>query len=212
MNWEKILGLDVEKLYQSFNWFFYLFLLYCIITIASSYRQSNELIIPIGFKTDLFEEGIWQNDSVDEFYKIPAPKSGHFEVKVTTEKYSKALLASKFSQLLHFFAIGFVLWQVRGLAKTIKDKIPFDKKNIKRIRSIGFAFFLLGTVPSFTGKYVANLAKNYIEIPNLELTATPQDSDLYYLYGCYILCTIFLLIAHVFKKGIELQEENALTI
>ena len=210
MNWEKILGLNVKKLYQSINLFFFGLIISYALSIAS--KPSNELVIPVDFKTSLFKEGVWQNDSANEFYKIPAPQHGRFELKLTTNDYPTILIISKFSQLFYLLIAGFIFWQVRGLAKTVRDAIPFDKKNIKRIRSVGFAIILLGLIPTFINRYLIEKAKAYIQIPDLALSFIPQDSDWLQMYSYFILGFIFLLIAHVFKKGIELREENALTI
>ena len=207
MNWEKILGLDAKSIYKSINALWWLFILYCFIIISTSYQKPNEMVIPINFKTALFEEGIWQNGSTNEFYKVTAPKSGHFELKVVTDGYPIALVINKFSQLLYLFLLGFIFWQIKGLAKTIKNKTPFEKHNIKRINRIGFTLIILGFAYPFIDRYLAGLAKTYIQMPDLELKPITQSDWTYYVMGL-----AFILIAQVFKKGIELREENALTI
>lgn len=203
MNWEKILGLNAEKLNQSIKWFIWLYFFYVLITLLTSYRKSNEMVIPIEFTME--ESGIWTVSSNDT-YEVKT-KHGRAELLVETNGYPKELLLGKVGDLLYYLVIAFILWQLKGLSQSIKDKIPFEKANILRVRKIGFAFLFLTVIQPVFYRYLAKSAVQYVDIANLELKVISNFNWPYYFIGL-----VFLLISHVFKKGIELREENALTI
>lgn len=206
MNWEKILQLDAKKLHQSINFLFYLFLFYCFITISTSYRKSNEMVIPIKVKMDIPQEGTWTSSN-NEIYKVTTSEYSNLELLVDTKGYPKELIFNKLLDLLYLFILGFIFWQIRGLSKSIVINKPFGSANINRLRRIGFGIMLLGCVyPVFT-RLLAVLARDKVVITGLEFNPNFLLDWSYYVMGL-----LFFLIAHVFKKGIELREENALTI
>ena len=206
MNWEKIFGLDAKSLYQSINGFWYLFIFYCLVTISMSYKNHNEMVIPINYRLSMPQQGTWENPSNDS-YKVTTSDSGKFELYIDTKGYPKELIINKLSQLLYLFIIGFILLQIRGLAKSILDDKPFGKSNISRLKRIGHAIIILGVIHPLINRYLAALAEDHITISGLELWPYTYIDWSYYVLGL-----VFLLIARVFKKGIELREENALTI
>ncbi len=152
------------------------------------------------------QQGTWENPSNDS-YKVTTSDSGKFELYIDTEGYPKELIINKLSQLFYLFIIGFILLQIRGLAKSILDDKSFGKPNISRLRRIGHAIIILGVIHPLINRYLAALAEDYVTISGLELWPYTYIDWSYYVLGL-----VFLLIARVFKKGIELREENALTI
>jgi len=206
MNWEKIFGLDAKSLHQSINALFWMFLFYCFVTISISYERHQEMVIPINFKMNMPQQGSWKS-ATNESYKVTTSSDGQFELHIDTEGYPKELIISKLSDLLYLFIIGFIFLQIRGLSKSIIEDNPFGKSNISRLRKIGLALIVLGFIYPLLNRYLAALAKEHIVLSGLELKPYTYMNWSYYLLGL-----VFLLIARVFKKGIALREENALTI
>jgi len=206
MNWEKILQLDAENLHKSLNLFFYGFLFYCFVTIVTSFNRFNEMVIPIRFKMNTAQKGIWQS-STSEMYTVTTSKHSRGELHIDTKGYPKELIISKLLDLLYLFFLGFAFLQIMGLSKSIVKKSPFEKANVSRLRKIGFSIIIVGFIHPLLTRYLTILAAKNVTISGLVLDTT-KPMDLHY----YILGMVFLLIAHVFKKGIELREENALTI
>ena len=206
MNWERIFGLDAKSLYQGINALCVFFIFYCIVTISMSYKNHNEMVIPMNYRLSQPQQGIWKNAS-NESYKVRVSSSGQFELHIDTKDYPKELIINKLSKLLYLLIIGFILLQIRGLTKSIVDDKPFGKSNISRLRRIGFAIIILGVIYPLLNRYLAALAEDHVTISGLELWPYTYMDWSHYLLGI-----VFLLIAHVFKKGIELREENALTI
>lgn len=207
MNWEKILQLDANGLYKNINLFFYGFLFYCLITIANSYGKPNEIGVPINFKINTPIQGVWKI-STNEAYNVKISEYGQTNLYIDAKSYSKELIISKLSDLLPLLIFGFIFLQIRGLSKSIVEKKPFEKTNISRLRKIGFGIILFWFIDIVLFRYLALLARDHITISDLEVITTRSFTHLSYA----ILGLVFLLIAHVFKKGIELREENALTI
>lgn len=206
MTWDKVLGLDAKKSHQSINFIFYIFLCYCLITTFMSFQEFNKMVIPIKVKMDIPQEGTWTSSN-NEIYKVTTSEYSKLELHVDTKGYPKELIFSKLLDLLYLFILGFIFWQIRGLSKSIVTNKPFGSANISRLRRIGFGIILLGFIyPVFT-RLLAVLARDRVAITGLEFNPNFLTDWSYYVMGL-----VFLLISHVFKKGIELREENALTI
>lgn len=107
-----------------------------------------------------------------------------------------------------------VLWQVRSIARSVRDGDPFGHKNVRRLRIIGILLIVGGLAVDYGGKAVQDaIADPYLRPPSAPVSMPglrPADHDLpdMPLMGGLIA----FVLAQVFAHGVQLREDVEATI
>jgi hypothetical protein len=108
---------------------------------------------------------------------------------------------------------GYCMWQMTLLLQSITKQSPFEKINFKRLRNVGYAIILYQIV------LIVLSALFHLDIDIFLFSSTlrhpisftaHQESN--FSLQWLLLGTAILILALAFKRGVELQEEQTLTI
>lgn len=115
-----------------------------------------------------------------------------------------------FNGFLLILAFGVGLWlmtELHGILRTVRDGNPFARSNATRIRRIAW-MVIVGEFVWATILYLENsYAATHFTAEGLRFTARPDFSVLAILEGL-----IMLVIAEVFRVGTRLDEDQSLTV
>jgi hypothetical protein len=114
------------------------------------------------------------------------------------------------NSLVLMVALAVTLWLVRelqGVLRTVRDGHPFVATNAARVRTIGWI-----VIGSELARAAIVFLENYYAMQNfaaegLQFTAHPDLSLFALVEGC-----IILVIAEVFRAGTRLDDEQSLTV
>ena len=121
---------------------------------------------------------------------------------------SRAIFAG--TAALLFGLLTFVMWvldQIRGVFRTLRDGRPFVPANAARIRRIAFAVILGEVARAAIVLFENYYAMTHFAAEGLRFDARPDFNFLAIFYGL-----IILAIAEVFQAGTRLDEEQSLTV
>jgi hypothetical protein len=132
----------------------------------------------------------------------------HVSVEVTSPTTKQALLSNVMG-LGKAALVGFVLWFLRGLARTAKEGDPFVADNVRRLRGIGFTLAFGGPLVALVDSWANDsLLSSLPASARLHLTragfAFPLELILAGM-GAFIL-------AAVFAYGVRLREDVEATV
>jgi hypothetical protein len=134
-----------------------------------------------------------------------------FQLQRPSARQRRLAYAGEMLPLLLWIA---VLWQVRGIARSVRDGDPFGQKNVTRLRIIGVLLIVGGLAVD----YGQQALQDAIVDPYLLSTSAPLSTpglrpashdlpDMPLLGGL-----IALVLAHVFAHGVQLREDVEATI
>ncbi len=118
---------------------------------------------------------------------------------------------SYFFLLIALSIIYSIIHQLLGLVRSIIKEKPFIRENVKRIRFIGLLLIGVEVFLLIIDKIIFWLSKGLIVLEDLSYRSSISlGTDL--LNNWIFVGVMILIIAQVFKSGIELKEEQELTI
>lgn len=140
-----------------------------------------------------------------------------------TEQHSKALLYRIFFDIslnLSMLFIIFILFQIRNIIssiikserakeKTFQERI-FSQKNLKRMRYISYGFFAMPIIEVVSLWIDKLFLKKYIILKGYSVNSTITYSDVSWDY--LLIGLLFFVLIEIIRKGIDIQDENDLTI
>lgn len=121
---------------------------------------------------------------------------------------SRALFAG--TAILLIVLLAFVMWvldQVRGVFRTLRQGQPFASANAVRIRRIAVAVILGEFARAGVVFFENYYAMKHFAAEGLKFDAWPDFNILSVFYGL-----IILVIAEVFRAGTRLDEDQSLTV
>ena len=105
------------------------------------------------------------------------------------------------------FSFMFVIFNLRKILKKLVDRAFFIAESIRRVKIIGYTIVAGALASGFMASIFSLLMARDIEIPGVNVT---------FYYGINLpmvfLGALILVIAQVFRKGFEMQEEQKLTV
>lgn len=128
------------------------------------------------------------------------------QIKILDSPYFISKYIAPF-RILPILFIGYFLWIFRKFIKNVKEGQTFNIKNISLLKRLasGLAWFWLYTIISMQLTYQL-IAKN-INFENITITKDLNN------YSVILWIALLLwVLAHIFIKGLELQQEKDLTI
>ena len=106
-----------------------------------------------------------------------------------------------------FSGVLLLLWQLRGLLRTIRDGHPFVPDNVKRVRWIA-AIVIAGELLRAAMVYGGNqYAMTHFATSGIQFSTWPDINGTAIVHGL-----IILVIAEVFRVGTRLHDEHSMTI
>ena len=140
--------------------------------------------------------------SKDKRIKISEKNDYMVQVEARSLFYWLAL----FVKTLELSMITAIFWSFMRLLRQVNLQDPFDQKLVTRLKSLALLFIILDVI-----KLLQNV--NFSVFLSRAFLWTSVQMDMIYSVGGNIITgLIILVIALVFQRGIELQDENALTV
>ena len=117
------------------------------------------------------------------------------------------LFIANAAKLLTGIGLAYIVNLLRGILKNILDGDPFAADNIQRMRRLGYSVLLLGILrPSV--EYIAAT-----EILNQLPATTPAlNPGATFNTETILISLLILLLAYIWKYGLELERDKALTV
>jgi Protein of unknown function (DUF2975) len=103
-------------------------------------------------------------------------------------------------------AIMFYLIILNLDSKKLDFARPFKKELYQFIQILAYLTFGIGLFSSWGGKYTLWLSQKGVKMPDIQ-QLNLSGADVWLFMG-----VVLLVIAQIFKRGIEIQEENDLTV
>ena len=95
--------------------------------------------------------------------------------------------------------------------QSVKIGSPFNLENVRRIRVLGIMLIVLELLIYMGSKIVGWMSNNLLELNDISFRKS-FHMDLDFLGNWVFVGLMILVIAEVLKKGVEMQEEQELTI
>jgi hypothetical protein len=111
-----------------------------------------------------------------------------------------------FISLVAFIGL-YLIWTFRRFIKNIKNNDTFSKTNISLLKRLAYVLFALWIFTLVYSRMFHHYVVNQLEFDTVTFTADYPN------YKGILFASLFIwMIGHVFMKGLEIQEENNLTI
>jgi hypothetical protein len=202
--------LSIRIFYWIINFNLILLMLFALGTIANILFKTHffwndmELFGSFGlpFKVDFLETGNLKMDN--QLIKLELVQAtGRIKILDSPNFISKYIAPFR---LLLILAVGYLFWIFRKFLKNVKDGKTFEIKNISLLKQLAFGLALLWFYNYMAMAIAYHLIAKHIEFENIIIT---DDFD-----GSPMLTVALMIwvLAHIFIKGVKLQEEKDLTI
>lgn len=107
------------------------------------------------------------------------------------------------SLIVVLLAIKVEIWiRVINLLSDFNLEEPFKRKTIKFLENIGYSLLLIAIITLIGNSYIDWLNRHY-DLHYQSLSSTEEN---------FFVAGIVFIISQIFKRGVELQEENELTV
>ena len=149
-----------------------------------------------------YKESSAYNFSIDKIIKYQKAENSYF-VKVKTN--SKIGIYYTFYWLTTLFFITWILWILKNIFNDIDLSSPFKSSMVKKLKILAVAFILYDLkeiINHFTLNYL--LEQSHINLKLLELDGFGG--------GDIFAGLIVFIIAIIYQRGVEIYEENTLTV
>ena len=97
--------------------------------------------------------------------------------------------------------------QLRQMIKSAQTENPFNKLNVRRVYAIALLFIAFPTLLFGLRWIVSSLMDKHITLVGLEWSLSVKHDLMYYLMGVFL-----ITLGKIMERGIEIQEENKLTV
>jgi hypothetical protein len=114
------------------------------------------------------------------------------------------LLAGFFSPIAVAISIA---WQLRQILKSISAGRPFELKNIRRVKIIGWLVLVMGPIDSLVAYWSASTL-----LPKVADFGMKVESAANFEFSSVFAGILILALVYIFQAGARLQRENELTI
>lgn len=154
-------------------------------------------------KVDFMNEGLLQLKGGDtRIHMVDALGSIHF---IDTPKAITRIILPVLFLVIPIF--GYLLWVFRKFIVNVKNNVIFDVKNIAYLKRFGFGLMGLWLTSVIYARVFYYTIAKQLTIENAEITSELPE------YAGILLVGLFIwMISHIFKVGLDLQQEKELTI
>ena len=136
----------------------------------------------------LYIDGEYRAD-VDQNKYCLTDESGNTDYKYCT-------LIEDASRLTYTFILSAMIYIILMIAKDSMEGTPFNRKNIRLVKVISILQLMLAIVPGIVRMVLSFIRFNYY--------SSTFEIDSFYLF---VIAFVISMIAHIFEKGLTLQED-----
>jgi hypothetical protein len=117
------------------------------------------------------------------------------------------ILITNAAKILGLVGLGYFLYLLRGVVKSILEGEPFAEENAGRIRKLGYVLLVV----SILWPFIQYLAASEIlrRLPEIDPAMKPGPT---FDAGVVLISLLILLLAHVWSYGLEIERDRELTI
>ena len=173
------------------------------IILLGNYTHEIQMRISMPVPIEVVETGVLHLDNGDLDVRIEnAYGRIHF---VDTPMY---ITKRVIQMLLFVMLIGwFITWKFRNFMKNIRNGFYFEIENINNLKHVSYGLVILFVM---TRLYMGIL--KVVMEKNLEFSSIKVGGDMYDTDAIIYVALLLWVLAHIFVKGIELKQEQELTI
>jgi len=141
-------------------------------------------------------------DEINAAYVVEAEGT----LQLETRSFLLILIANA-AKIVGLIGLGYFLYLLRGVVKSILEGEPFAEENTGRIRKLGYALLVV----SILWPFLQYLAASEIlrRLPNIDPALNPGPT---FDAGVILISLLILLLAHVWSYGLEIERDRELTI
>jgi hypothetical protein len=174
-----------------------------ILLLFGRYGDNLQLHTDLPVKVDFLNKGVLQfKGEAIHVQLVEAQGKIHF---IDTPKSIVKAIMPAISLFVPIF--GYLLWVFRGFIKNVKNSIIFDLKNISYLKKLAYGLMGLWLLMVIYARVFYYTIANNIRLENAEITSERPEYTGLLLVGLFI-----WMLAHIFKVGLDLQQEKELTI
>tara|TARA_R110002050_G_scaffold41242_1_gene100033 strand:+ start:24444 stop:25073 length:630 start_codon:yes stop_codon:yes gene_type:complete len=173
------------------------------IILFGNYSHEFQMIINLPVPIEVVETGVLHLDNGDFNVKI---ENAYGRLRFVD---APMFVTKKVIQLVLFFILigWFITWKFRNFMKNIKNGRYFEIANINNLKHISYGLVMLYV----TTRVYMGIMKNVVE-KSLEFSSVTVGGDMYDTDVIIYAALMLWVLAHIFVKGIELKQEQELTI
>jgi len=131
--------------------------------------------------------------------------AGHINRLITGERLLRNFIPNVTMTVAYFGGYIIIVFTLRKIINSILQGNPFNVDNIIGFKRIGYWIFVVGAIDA-----IVNYPRPYQSIMNIMATSHGSIKPVIFLYmtlGC-----MALILADVFKRAMEIKDENDLTV
>lgn len=173
------------------------------IILFGDYTQEFQMRINMPVPIEVVETGVLHLDDGDLNVKIEnAYGRLHFVD-------APMFVTIKVIQILFFvMLIGwFITWKFRNFMKNIRNGLYFEIENINNLKHVSYGLVILFIMTRVYMWIMKNVLEKSLEFSSIKVGGDAYDTD-----AIIYVALLLWVLAHVFVKGIELKQEQELTI
>lgn len=169
----------------------------------SIFEKTNQLRISMPVPIEVLEEGTLHLEENDLAVKIDKAY-GKLQFLAAPAYVVKMVLRT----LLIIVVIGwFIAWKARKFMTNLKNGLLFQIENINIIKHISYALVVLYVISRVYVIVLKIKMQQLLEFDSIRIGGQAYDTD-----AIIILALVLWALAHVFVKGIEMKQEQELTV
>ena len=173
------------------------------IILFGNYTHEIQMRISMPVPIEVVETGVIHLDEGDLNVRIESAYGKLYFVNTPMHITKKVIKMLFFVMLIGWF----ITWKFRNFMRNIRNGFYFEVENINNLKHVSYGLVLLFVM---SRAYVFIL-KNIME-KSLEFDSVIVGGDAFGTDAIIYVALLLWVIAHIFVKGIELKQEQELTI
>jgi len=154
---------------------------------------------------DIKEQGTLDLIMVNKFIDVEMVEmSGKIHFINTPVEVGRVYAIFMFAVVMLFLYIFLI---IKRFITNVYNGIYFDMKNINLLKRISYGLVIVWVFTATYGYFQYFFLVNNLEFNSIEFSASVQTYPIILLFALFI-----WVLSHIFIKGVELQEENQLTV
>ena len=101
----------------------------------------------------------------------------------------------------------FIVYRIKQFTSNIRYGVIFELENINKLKQVAYGLFALFICSRIYMQFMAQALNDKMEFSSITVGAKIYDTD-----GIFQVAILLWALAHIFMRGIEMKEEQELTI
>lgn len=174
-----------------------------ILSETGAIGEDFELRVKLPVSFDLNETGTVEAFGINNNIRIEQA-SGQMHLVDTPIQFTKYVIRFMFVVLLLTY---FMTWKFKMFITNIKNGLIFESENINNLKHIAYGILILWLLIKVYSVILYFTVVKYIKFDTIHMNLKISD-DANMLFGALLLW----VLAHIFMKGVEMKQEQELTI